>query len=101
MHRAQRKSGVSDWGAHDLRSTGADWCARLGVSPWTIELLLGHGKLTGTGKSYRHYVQHKYDADRKEALNLWSKKLLEILGFKPVILEEDSQSEETENETNN
>lgn len=60
---------------HDLRRTLRTRLAELGVSDAVAEKVLGH-KLQGVLGVYN---RHSYDAEKRQALSLWEKRLREIL----------------------
>ncbi len=59
---------------HDLRRTVRTRLAELGVSDVVAERILAH-RLQGIMAVYN---QHSYDAEKRQALDLWAKKLKEI-----------------------
>ena len=67
--------GVSNWRFHDLRRTAASGMARLGVAPHVIEKVLNHvsGQISGVAAVYN---RHGYDAEKRNALELWARHLL-------------------------
>lgn len=64
---------------HDLRRTAATYLAseRIGVAPHVVSAVLGHAaegpSVTGV------YNRHRYDAEKRAALEAWAKLLLEIV----------------------
>lgn len=62
---------VTHWSPHDLRRTGRTMLAQLGCPTDVAESILGHVQpgIQGT------YNLHKYDAERRHWLTLWSDKL--------------------------
>ena len=73
--RVQMESGVEDFVLHDLRRTAASNLASLGVSNYVIGRILNHVE-TGVTAVYN---RHSYDGEKRKALELWEKKLLEII----------------------
>jgi len=66
---------------HDLRRTLRTKLAEIGISDVIAERVLGH-KLQGVLGIYN---RHSYDAEKKQALGLWEKRLQEILGLSDAI----------------
>jgi integrase len=62
---------------HDLRRTLRTRLAELGVSDIVAERVLGH-KLQGVLGIYN---RHSYDLEKRQALELWERRLREILGL--------------------
>jgi integrase len=62
---------------HDLRRSCRTRLAEIGVSDVVAERVLGH-KLQGVLGIYN---RHPYDAEKREALELWERRLREILGL--------------------
>jgi len=62
---------------HDLRRTLRTRLAELGVSDVVAERVLGH-KLQGVLGVYN---RHSYDLEKRQALELWERRLHEILGL--------------------
>ena len=82
--RARAAIGIQDFRLHDLRRTAATGLAELGALPNTISLVLNHvsvhkGTITG-----RVYVQYSFDKEKREALEVWGRRLEDILGIRPA-----------------
>lgn len=75
--RVQEASGV-DFVMHDLRRTAASYMTSLGVQRLVVSKILNHVEAGIT----RVYDRHSYDAEKRQALDTWAKKLLEILSKK-------------------
>jgi integrase len=73
-------SGLPNWRLHDLRRTARTNLASLGVSPFIAELILGH---TQTGV-HAVYDVHRYQPQKREALELWASKLRTIVEPPPA-----------------
>lgn len=74
--RVRKLSGVEDFVLHDLRRTAASYMASLGVGNHVISKILNHVEPGVTAV----YNRHSYDAEKREALEIWERKLLEIVG---------------------
>ncbi len=73
--RVKQLSGVEDFVLHDLRRTVASYMASGGV-PWlVIGKILNHADPSVTVI----YDRHGYDAEKREALEMWEIKLLGIV----------------------
>jgi integrase len=80
--RAQESGGrfgIAPWSAHDLRRTVLTNLAKLGVVPHVIGHIANHRSLTKTGVTFAHYVQHSYEGEKRQALELWSDRLQAII----------------------
>jgi integrase len=69
------KSGVAGWTLHDLRRTARTNWAKLNVPPHICEMMLGHAQKGIIGV----YDTHRYEAERREALEAWSRRIQEIM----------------------
>ena len=72
--------GIPSWSAHDLRRTALDNLARLGVLPVVIGSVANHRSVTKNTITFQHYVQYSYEAEKRQALDLWADRLNAILG---------------------
>ncbi len=81
--KAVRKSrdifGIPHWTAHDLRRTAATIMADLGVVPHVIGHVLNHRTVTKAKITDRIYNRYEYDREKREALELWERRLIAIL----------------------
>ena len=77
MVRFRTASGV-DFRAHDLRRTAASHMASMGISRLTIQKILNHVERGVTAV----YDRHSYDAEKRQALEIWGKKIDVILAGK-------------------
>ena len=70
---------AEDWRFHDLRRTMATNMAMLRVAPHIIEAVLNHksGIVSGVAAIYN---RHAYLDEKREALELWAKKVEEMTG---------------------
>lgn len=74
MARNQEFIGIEKWTPHDLRRTCATKLAELGTPPHVVEKILNH-TLEGVLAVYNRF---DYMPERVEALNSWSRRLLEL-----------------------
>ena len=72
--------GIASWSAHDLRRTCLTNLAKLGVTPHVIAHVANHRSLTKSGVTFAHYVQHSYEGEKRQALDLWADRLTAIIG---------------------
>ena len=80
MQRARPTFDLPDFRVHDLRRTAATGMAELGFNPYTISLVLNHiSARTGTITS-AVYVKYSYDKEKREALEVWGRRLEELVG---------------------
>ncbi|WP_164523238.1 tyrosine-type recombinase/integrase [Sphingomonas koreensis] len=68
-----------NWCVHDFRRTIATGLQRLGFQPYVADQVIGHVGSTRSGAG-KHYLHHKYDDERKEALVAWSAHIMELVG---------------------
>lgn len=71
---------IAAWSAHDLRRTCLTNLAKLGVPPHVIAHIANHRSLTKGSVTFAHYVTHSYEAEKRQALDLWSDRLTAIVG---------------------
>jgi integrase len=76
--------GLADWRLHDLRRTARTSLASLGVSPFIAELILGHMQ-KGV---HRVYDTHRYQTDKRAALEAWANRLRDIVTPPPANVEQ-------------
>ncbi|MBN8542843.1 MAG: site-specific integrase [Alphaproteobacteria bacterium] len=79
--RAKRPPEMQPWTIHDLRRTVASGMARLKIAPHVIESVLNHktGIISGVAAVYN---RHDYFEEKREALDLWAKYVIELLEAK-------------------
>lgn len=73
--RIRDKLDLEHWSAHDFRRTAATHMASFGIPRLVIGHILNHVDNSVTAI----YERHGYDDEKKSALNLWSKELMDIL----------------------
>jgi integrase len=73
--RAQERFGISHFTAHDLRRTALTKMAELGIPPIVLGHIANHRTTTKAGITLGVYVQHPYEREKREALELWSDRL--------------------------
>jgi integrase len=78
--RAQDRFGIAQWSAHDLRRTALTGMAKLGVAPIVLGHIANHRTTTKAGMTLSVYVQHAYEKEKREALELWADRLAGIIG---------------------
>ena len=76
--RLDELSGVVAWRLHDLRRTIVSGMAALGVAPHVADRILNHvgGTINGVAAVYQ---RHEFLAERKLALDLWGRRIDEML----------------------
>jgi integrase len=72
---------ISPWRVHDIRRSVATGLQRLGVRLETIEAVLGHrsGSRSGIVGTYQ---RHRFDAEARQALDLWGRHITRITSGK-------------------
>jgi len=68
--------GLDHFTAHDLRRTASTYMGELGVDEFHISKVLNH---TTQGVTSKHYNLHKYDPEKRQALETWERKLKTVL----------------------
>jgi integrase len=79
IQRSQAKFGIPHWTAHDLRRTALTKMAELGVAPIVLGHIANHRTTTKAGITLGVYVQHAYEREKREALELWADRLQGII----------------------
>lgn len=77
--------GIPDIRVHDLRRSGATRLAKARVSPFILSKLLNHASELGGGSSITMsvYVQHDYLDEKREAIELLERSILEAVRREP------------------
>jgi integrase len=70
---------LAPWSAHDIRRTVLTKMAELGVAPIVLGHVANHRTTTKAGVTLGVYVQHAYDREKREALELWADRLKGII----------------------
>jgi len=76
IQKYRRLTGMERFTPHDLRRTAASGMASLGVPRLVIRQVLNHTDPTVTAV----YDRHSYDREKREALEVWGRRLREIIG---------------------
>jgi integrase len=71
--------GLAHWTAHDLRRTALTHMAQLGVAPIVLGHIANHRTTTKAGITLGVYVQHQYEKEKRQALELWADRLEGII----------------------
>jgi integrase len=82
---AQGRISIAPWTAHDLRRTALTRMAQLGVAPIVLGHVANHRTVTKAGMTLSVYVQHAYEREKREALELWADRLAGIIGGELVV----------------
>ena len=70
---------LPQWTAHDIRRTALTKMAELGVAPIVLGHVVNHRTTTKAGVTLGVYVQHQYEREKREALELWADRLQGII----------------------
>jgi integrase len=70
---------LKQWTAHDLRRSALTGMAQLGVAPIVLGHVANHRTTTKAGITLGVYVQHAYEREKREALELWANRLQGII----------------------
>lgn len=82
MRKALAAIGERDpenWRIHDFRRTIATGLQRLGFRPDIADQVIGHVSSTRSGAA-AHYLHHRYEEEKKQALEVWSSYVSKIIG---------------------
>jgi integrase len=79
LARARDAIGLKDFRIHDLRRTAATHMAELGISPYTIAMILNHVSARQGTITSKVYVKYSYDREKREALKLWASRIEAII----------------------
>jgi integrase len=71
--------GIPQWSAHDLRRTALTGMARLGVAPIVLGHVANHRTTTRAGVTLAVYSRYTYDAEKRQALELWAERVAAIV----------------------
>ena len=77
--QVRTESKIEDFRLHDLRRTVATYMAELKVDRTTLGKVLNHKGLAGDTQVTAVYDRHDYLEEKRNALNIWNNKLLEII----------------------
>lgn len=86
MRAAIKQRGGSDpanWQIHDFRRTIATGLQRLGFRPDIADQVIGHVGSTRSGAA-AHYLHHRYEVEKKEALTAWSQHVSVLLAQEDI-----------------
>jgi len=75
-----QKATEIDFVAHDFRRTAASMMTSMGIPRLTVKKILNHVESDITAV----YDRHSYDAEKREALEAWAKRLMKIVSEAPV-----------------
>jgi integrase len=79
IFRAQKRFGITQWSAHDLRRSAITGMARLGVPPIVLGHVANHRTTTKAGVTLGVYAHHDYADETRQALDQWSAHLANIV----------------------
>jgi integrase len=79
--RLDAASGVQAWVLHDIRRTMRTHLSALPVTDMVRELVIAHAK----PGLHKVYDLHSYETEKREALQLWERRLRGILSPKPPV----------------
>ena len=77
---------VEPFTPHDLRRTLATLSEEAGVSPFVVSHILNHVSETKSSITSRVYARYDYAKEKREALELWSERLSDIISRKDNII---------------
>ncbi len=75
LHKNAAKFDIPPFTPHDLRRTAASHMTSMGVPRLTVSKILNHVESGITAV----YDRHSYDQEKRQALDLWGQKLLQIV----------------------
>lgn len=80
----EEKDSVPDFRLHDLRRTAATHMAGLNIDRTVLGKILNHKGLAGDGQVTAIYDRHEYLEEKRQALDKWSTRLIQIIMEKNV-----------------
>jgi hypothetical protein len=78
-HRLQSLQSTCRFTTHDIRRSVLTKLAELGVAPIVLGHIANHRTTTKAGITLGVYVQHAYEREKREALELWADRLQGII----------------------
>ncbi|MDQ3797738.1 MAG: site-specific integrase, partial [Pseudomonadota bacterium] len=79
LYRNREVLGLADLAPHDLQRTAASHMTGMGISRLVVAKILNHVESGITAV----YDRHSYDAEKRQALNAWGRKIQSILHGEP------------------
>jgi integrase len=79
IRRAYARMGLAQFTPHDLRRSALTGMAKLGVTPIVIANVANHRSVSKAGVTLGIYIQHTYEKEKREALELWADRLQGIV----------------------
>jgi integrase len=87
--RIRRRTGIKDFKAHDLRRTASSLMTGMGIPRLTVSKILNHVEPGVTAV----YDRHSYDAEKREALEKWARRLSIIVSDLRQVIPEGAQAQ--------
>jgi integrase len=87
LERSRKAIGIEHFRVHDLRRTAATGMAEQGISPHTIGLVLNHITVRRGSVTSGVYIHYAYDKEKREALEVWGRRLEELLGSHEIVVD--------------
>lgn len=78
LRRSDHVLGISDFHIHDLRRSAASHMTAIGIPRLTVAKVLNHAETGVTAV----YDRHSYDIEKRRALEIWERRLTDILAGK-------------------
>jgi integrase len=75
LQRIRDRSSVANFTVHDLRRSAASHMTGMGINRLVVTKLLNHAEPGVTAT----YDRHSYDREKREALDAWGRRLMEIV----------------------
>ena len=73
--------GMPHWTPHDLRRTALTNFAAMGIPPVVAGAVANHVSVTKATITLSVYTQYTYEKEKREALDMWAKRLADIVGL--------------------
>ena len=80
--RPDGRFAIAHWTTHDLRRTAVSKMAEMGVSPIVLGHIINHRSVTKAGVTLSVYSHYNYAREKREALDRWAGRVVEIAGRK-------------------
>lgn len=81
LRRVLTGSKIKDLRPHDFRRTVATELADMGTREDHIAAVLNHVR---SGVTQKHYIQHKYENEKRIALEAWARRLADIIAGRKI-----------------
>jgi len=89
-----RSAGITHFMPHDLLHTVTSYMTAMGISQFDVSKVRHHSSRESKGMTSR-YDHYSYDREKRQALDLWNARLLDLIADKSTLSIERTNNEET------